>query len=671
MKTEIRCRQCGEVFGAVVIDDRFGGACPKCIAGFAFSEEPGAPTETASEPPPLKIGATFRGMKVLELLGQGGMGVVYKARQVDLDRIVALKILSPRLAEDPEFAQRFNREAKVLASLNHPGIVHLYEFGREGTLYYLAMEFVEGVSLRGLFREKRLTPAEALRIVPQICEALEYAHSQGVVHRDIKPENILVDRQGRVKIADFGLARMSSNEEARVTRTNVVMGTPAYMAPEQHEGAKDVDHRADIYALGVVFYEMLTGELPVGRFEPPSQRVQVDVRLDEVVLKALEKRRERRYQRAEDVRTDLHRVQTQPLLPTPARHVRGVLVAVFLTLVTPILVFALLFVTTRTIDVSGGVGGLLFLFGACALIILTKTARVQLPPLSTSHFDSGAFHQEIGSRRMVARGLGIIIFLGILAFLISGGLLHVFLMIASAIGTLILVPFYFLIAPRYTGAQCPYCKSWRVRRGVARGFFKTQRYLRCDDCRAEMPGVSEFRLSAPLLLLAFIGLLVWGGWSVRRNTEQRKEATIRRELELAARYEREGRPEDAQSLYERVLAMDPTRGEARQGLERVKKISRPTPDLATQCRALLTSLIAEIESVHQRTGSYPPQDWERLRSIVDPWGQPFVYRNHASTFPKSLFDPTARNKKTFDLFSNGPNGIDEQGGGDDILGDRP
>ena len=150
-----------------------------------------------------------------------------------------------------------------------------------------------------LLHDRRLEPAEALDIIGQICDALQYAHEEGVVHRDIKPENILLDRKGRLKIADFGLAKITGADQAtNLTMTNMVMGTPHYMAPEQIENPKSVDHRADIYSMGVVFYEMLTGELPIGRFEVPSKKVQIDVRLDEVVLKTLEKAPERRYQKA-------------------------------------------------------------------------------------------------------------------------------------------------------------------------------------------------------------------------------------------------------------------------------------------------------------------------------------------------------------------------------------
>ena len=162
-----------------------------------------------------------------------------------------------------------------------------------------------------------MKPAEALKIVPQICDALQFAHDEGIVHRDIKPENILLDKKGRVKIADFGLAKLlgKTPHDMSLTGTQQVMGTLHYMAPEQIEGARDVDHRADIYSLGVTFYEMLTGELPIGRFAAPSKKVQIDVRLDEVVLRSLEKEPEQRYQHASEIKTEM-----ETIARSPARH---------------------------------------------------------------------------------------------------------------------------------------------------------------------------------------------------------------------------------------------------------------------------------------------------------------------------------------------------------------
>jgi serine/threonine protein kinase len=264
------------------------------------------------------VARLFPQLEILGFLGKGGMGAVYKARQPALDRMVALKILPAQAAPDPGFAERFTREARALARLSHPNIVAVHEFGQvsgasetpAGTggtpgLPFFIMEFVDGVNLRQLQKAGRLSPREALQIVPQICDALQYAHDEGVVHRDIKPENVLVDRKGRVKIADFGLAKIlgCDPEALRLTGEGQVMGTPHYMAPEQVEHPLTVDHRADIFSLGVVFYEMLTGELPLGKFQPPSRKVQVDVRLDDVVLHALEKEPERRYQQVSEVKS--------------------------------------------------------------------------------------------------------------------------------------------------------------------------------------------------------------------------------------------------------------------------------------------------------------------------------------------------------------------------------
>ncbi len=225
--------------------------------------------------------------------------------------MVAVKILPPEVSADPAFAERFTREARALARLNHPNIVGVYDFGRTGDgLFYFVMEYVDGVNLRQAIQAGGIDAKQALAIVPQICDALQFAHDEGVVHRDVKPENILVDKRGRVKIADFGLAKLLGQGPGNVslTATQQVMGTLRYMAPEQMEGTKGVDHRADIYSLGVVFYELLTGELPIGRFAPPSKKVEIDVRLDEVVLRALEKEPEQRYQHASEVKTEVEQI---------------------------------------------------------------------------------------------------------------------------------------------------------------------------------------------------------------------------------------------------------------------------------------------------------------------------------------------------------------------------
>lgn len=294
------------------------GLCPVCLL-----DEVSKPTVAgegtargAWEPPTLEeLRVAFPQLEILELIGRGGMGCVFRARQPKLDRLVALKILPQRLGADPAFAERFVQEGRVLARLNHPNIVTVHDFGQVNGLFYLVMEHVDGVNLREAMRVGKFTPDQALAIVPRICDGLEFAHHEGILHRDIKPENILLDARGRVKIADFGIAKILGKELEQVSQ---VIGTPHYMAPEQVENPRKVDRRADVYALGVVLYEMLTGELPLGRFAPPSERSQADARIDQVVLRALEKEPERRTSSAGEMKTQVEAITgsgASPLLP--------------------------------------------------------------------------------------------------------------------------------------------------------------------------------------------------------------------------------------------------------------------------------------------------------------------------------------------------------------------
>lgn len=312
------CPKCG----SAIPPEAPQGLCPKCVLlGAAASTEPGMPEVTTSEVPSLeRVAAAFPQLEILELIGQGGMGYVFKARQPHLDRFVALKLLPDKLAKDPRFAERFNREGRVLAKLNHPNIVTVYDFGVTEQFCFLIMEFVDGVNLRDAMHAGRFSPAEALNIVPKICEALQYAHQQGVLHRDIKPANILLDTRGQVKLADFGIAKLVGDEKPDVTLTGTgaTLGTPHYMAPEQLEQPSAVDHRADIYSLGVVFYEMLTGELPIGRFAPPSSKTPVGAEVDQVVFRTLEKDRERRYQSAGELKTQVEHLTDAGALPSGA-----------------------------------------------------------------------------------------------------------------------------------------------------------------------------------------------------------------------------------------------------------------------------------------------------------------------------------------------------------------
>jgi tRNA A-37 threonylcarbamoyl transferase component Bud32 len=332
------CPHCGDALAA----DSPEGLCPRCLlqsglpeqdgtdflhhfAAHCFQQsgmaEPEASTPATGAttpypgsfvpPSPAELAQHFPQLEILELLGQGGMGAVYKARQRKLDRLVAVKILPPDWGKEPAFAERFAREARTLARLTHPHIVAVHDFGESDGLFYLVMEYIDGANLRHILQEGRLEPGEALAIIAQICDALQYAHEEGVVHRDIKPENILLDSKGRVKIADFGLAKLLNRPRAAFTLTGSqqVMGTLDYMAPEQRTRSQEVDHRADIYSLGVVLYEMLTGELPLGRFAPPSWKARVDARLDGVVFRALEREPERRYQRVTELKTDLESIR--------------------------------------------------------------------------------------------------------------------------------------------------------------------------------------------------------------------------------------------------------------------------------------------------------------------------------------------------------------------------
>ena len=351
-----KCPQCDTPLPA----NALAGLCPACLLklGAAADTVTDAKQSAFNPPSVAELAPLFPQLEILELIGKGGMGAVYKARQKQLDRIVALKILPPGIGDDPAFAERFAREAKALAKLNHPGIVTLYEFGSSGReeaqiksgsaetsqslvtsaatpIYFFLMEFVDGVNLRQLLAGNRISAREALAIVPQICDALQFAHDQGIVHRDIKPENILMDRRGRVKVADFGLAKIIegsagsplpaesglptdggahgvTSPTSELTDAGRVMGTPQYMSPEQIHAPGEVNHRADIYALGVVFYQMLTGELPGKKLEAPSKKVQIDVRLDEIVLRALEKKPELRYQQVSEVKTCVENLTSTP-----------------------------------------------------------------------------------------------------------------------------------------------------------------------------------------------------------------------------------------------------------------------------------------------------------------------------------------------------------------------
>ncbi len=310
------CPTCGAELPA----DAPEALCPRCLLRFALETQPSPQPISFSPPSPRDLAPHFPQLEILGLIGQGGMGAVYKARQIKLDRLVALKILPQNERSDPAFAERFTREARALARLQHPNIVAVHDFGEAGDWFYLLMEYVEGTNLRQEMKSRRFSPERVVEIVSEVCDALQYAHNRDIVHRDIKPENVLIDRHGQVKLVDFGLAKLVGRDPTELTLTAIdqAMGTPHYIAPEQLQRAHEVDGRADIYSLGVVAYELLTGELPLGRFDPPSKRSSVNPALDAVVMKALERDPGNRFQSAADMKAALRNPSGERAIPAAA-----------------------------------------------------------------------------------------------------------------------------------------------------------------------------------------------------------------------------------------------------------------------------------------------------------------------------------------------------------------
>ena len=262
--------------------------------------------------------------RFLALIGRGGMGAVYQAIQLSLNRPVAIKVLPADLLTDAEanFVARFRQEALTMAKLTHPGIVSVYESGEAGGLLYIVMEFVDGTDVARMIRtEGRLAPELVTNLLGQVCDALAYAHQQGVVHRDLKPANLLVTRDGRVKIADFGLAKHDDDALLQLTRTNVAIGTLDFLAPEAWTPGTPLDLRADLYSLGVTLYQMLTGEVPRGLWEMPSARVGTDPRFDAIIERAMQPKPAARYQSSADLSRDLAQIRSGPAVsPQPARQ---------------------------------------------------------------------------------------------------------------------------------------------------------------------------------------------------------------------------------------------------------------------------------------------------------------------------------------------------------------
>ena len=291
------CKTCGAPV------DSHDATCPSCLLRMGVAEPTlASDLEQFDLPTTDELDRALPRLEVLELVAHGGMGAVYRARQRDLDRIVAVKVLPSELSRNSLFVQRFAQEARTLAKLNHPNIVTVHDSGIANGWCYIVMEYVDGVTLREAIRSGQLSPEQSLNLVPVLCDALKTAHQQGIVHRDIKPENILLTSAGVAKIADFGIAKLLDGD------ASFNAGTRRYMAPEQVHG-EGVDHRADIYSLGVVLYELLTGKTPEDEFVPPSEAASVDRRIDRVVKKTLERKPEYRYQDVREIAEELERLR--------------------------------------------------------------------------------------------------------------------------------------------------------------------------------------------------------------------------------------------------------------------------------------------------------------------------------------------------------------------------
>src|SRR5215813_3574112 len=261
---------------------------------------------------PQELTARLPNLEVTEVLGQGGMGVVYKGRQPFLDREVAIKVIRPDFGDDADAQRRFLHETRALARLTHPYIVSIFDCGQAGDLYYFVMEYVAGSSLRRLITQKAVSNRDVLDFLPQIGDALQHAHENGVVHRDVKPENVLVDPRNRVRLVDFGIARWLGKLGHGDPDEQRVAGTWGYMAPEQLSAPETVDHRADVFSSGIVCYEMLTGEVPRGEHQPPSATSKADPGFDPIVQRALEPDREQRYQQMRDMNADVRSLTRTP-----------------------------------------------------------------------------------------------------------------------------------------------------------------------------------------------------------------------------------------------------------------------------------------------------------------------------------------------------------------------
>lgn len=232
-------------------------------------------------------------------IGQGGIAEIFRGKQESLNRDVAIKILSTNLLSDADIVRRFEREAVVIGQLSHPNIVHVIDRGKAGNRYYFVMEYVDGTSLREVIDSPKIALETKLDMIVQVCKALDYAHKNGVIHRDIKPANILVDKQGNARVADFGIAQIVGTPDTEATSSEIVMGTLAYMSPEQKISTANVDQTTDIYAVGVMTYEILCGKKPQGHFKLPSEvNPKLSRGFDQIIIRCLSENPHERYQSA-------------------------------------------------------------------------------------------------------------------------------------------------------------------------------------------------------------------------------------------------------------------------------------------------------------------------------------------------------------------------------------
>src|SRR5437660_1800634 len=328
----VRCAKCDSALdlagmtatssGATVTGAGASGVTASGVTASSVTEgwsKPATPAGAHGFAQALVPGSVLGGRyEILELLGEGGMGAVYKARDRELDRWVALKVIRPELANQQEVLRRFKQELILARQVTHKNVIRIFDLGEAEGIKFISMDFIEGQDLRGLLRQKgRLTPEESTAIIAQVCQALEAAHAEGVVHRDLKPQNIMLDSQGRATVMDFGIAR--SMELTGMTQTGALLGTPDYMSPEQAKG-QDVDARSDLFTLGIIFYELLTGKTPYRAdtvlgtlLKRTQERARPPIELDphlprylsDVVMRCLELEPRVRHQKASEIVADL------------------------------------------------------------------------------------------------------------------------------------------------------------------------------------------------------------------------------------------------------------------------------------------------------------------------------------------------------------------------------